>query len=551
MSLTPPAGFRGLFRTDDDARAVYSEGAGIARILPAAVAVPADAEDVQGLVRWAADAGVALVPRGSGTSMGNGAVGPGVVLDLSRLSDIGPVDTAARRVVVGPGAVRDVVDAAARAHGLRFPPHPSSGAYCTVGGMCGTNAAGAETLGFGATRRWITGLECVFADGSRAWVRRGAPWPMHVPTVAAWRALANAWATDSALAAASKRPGVRKESSGYAVAEWLASGDLVELLVGSEGTLAVFTAVECLLEPVAGAEATTVAAFPTLEAAVDAAAQAGPAGAVACELLDRTFLDMARDEAHALHVPEDAEAVLLMLAEGDDAAAADAAARRLATEAAVAGASWCVTASDPEAQAALWHLRHAASPRLSERFPDRASLQFIEDGCVPPLMFPAYVRGVRAILAKHGVPGVVFGHAGDAHAHVNPLVDMQADDWRARVSVIYAEVSALIGMLGGTPAGEHGDGRLRAPLVPVLWPAPAVAAFRAVKAAADPAGVLNPGVILPAEGASPIGDVKYDPTLPPLPSAARAALDHVARRRAYAEFRLSLLGRATRGVLDG
>lgn len=549
--MTVPAGFRGLFRADSDARAVYSESAGIGRIVPSAVAVPADAEDVSTLVRWAAESGATIVPRGSGSSMANGAIGPGIVLDLSRLDAIGAVDAAARRVVVDPGAVRDRVDAAARAHGLRFPPHPSSGAYCTVGGMCGTNAAGAETLGFGATRRWITGLECVFADGSRAWVRRREPWPLHVPAVAALAALAAEWRTDSALAAASKRPGVRKESSGYAVSEWLASGDLVELLIGSEGTLAVFTAIECLLEPVAGAEATVVAAFPTLEGAVEAAATAGDAGAVACELLDRTFLDVVRDEASALHVPDDAEALLLMLAEGADAATADAAARRLATEAAVAGASWCVTADDAQAQAALWHLRHAASPTITRRYPERASMQFIEDGCVPPAAFPAYVRGVRGILAKHGVPGVIFGHAGDAHAHVNPLIDVQAEDWRARLSVIYAEVSALIGMLGGTPAGEHGDGRLRAPLVPVLWPAEAVTAFRAVKAAADPSGVLNPGVILPAEGASPIGDVKYDPALEPLPPAARAALDVVARERAYAAFRLSLLGAAVRGGRAG
>lgn len=542
-----PSDFRGIFRTDADACAVYSEAAGIGRIIPTAVAVPADADDVAALVRWAIETGATLIPRGSGSSMANGAIGAGVVLDLSRLNTIGTVDVATRRVVVGPGAVRDHVDAAARSQGLRFPPHPSSGAYCTVGGMCGTNAAGAETLGFGATRRWITGLECVFADGSRAWVRRGDPWPMHVPAVAAWRALADTWATDSALAAASKRPGVRKESSGYAVGEWLASGDLVELLVGSEGTLVIFTAVECLLEPMAGAEATMVAAFPTLEAAVEAASSAGDAGAVACELLDKTFLDIVRDEASALHVPDDAEAVLLMLAEGADEAQADAVAARLATEAAIAGASWCVTASDPHAQAALWHLRHAASPLITRLHPDRASMQFIEDGCVPPAAFPAYVRGVRAILAKHGVPGVIFGHAGDAHAHVNPLVDMQADDWRARVSVIYAEVSAMLGILGGTPAGEHGDGRLRAPLVPVLWPAPAVEAFRAVKAAADPRGVLNPGVILPADGASPIGDVKYDPALPALPAAARAALDRVAADRAYAGFRLSLLGQAARG----
>ncbi|MDX2183425.1 MAG: FAD-binding oxidoreductase [Gemmatimonadaceae bacterium] len=541
-----PSDFRGVFRSDAEACAVYAEGAGIGRIVPRAVAVPADADDVSALVRWAAETGATLTPRGSGSSMANGAIGPGVIVDLSRLDVIGSVDVERQRIRVGPGAVRDAVDRAARAVGLRFPPHPSSGAYCTVGGMVGTNAAGAETLGFGATRRWITGLECVLADGARVWVRRGEPWPTSQPIVAAWRALFDAWRDDPSLPAAVRRDGVRKESSGYGIADALTSGDLVDLLVGSEGTLAIFTTVECALAPVAGAEATMVAAFPALEMAVDAALQAGTGGAVACELLDRTFLDVARDEASALHIPESAEAVLLMLAEGDNADLAAAAATRLATTAAVCGASWCVTAQDPDAQRTLWHLRHAASPTISRLYPTLASVQVIEDGCVPPAAFPAYVRGVRAILDKHQVPGVIFGHAGDAHAHVNPLIDMRADDWRARLSVIYAEVHAMIGLLGGTPAGEHGDGRLRAPLVPVLWPAPAVAAFRALKAAADPVGLLNPGVILPAADATPFGDVKYDPALPPLPPTARAALDEVAATRSYAGFRLSQLGTAAR-----
>jgi FAD/FMN-containing dehydrogenase len=544
--MTGPSDFRGIFRTDAEACAVYAEGAGIGRIVPRAIAVPADADDVAALVRWSASAGVPLTPRGSGSSMANGAIGPGVIVDLSRLDTIGAVNTTARRVQVGPGAVRDAIDAAARATGLRFPPHPSSGAYCTIGGMVGTNAAGAETLGFGATRRWITGLECVLGDGSRVWVRRGESWPTAHPIVAAWHALFEAWRADPALPAAVRRAGVRKESSGYGIADALESGDLVDVLIGSEGTLAIFTAIECALTPVAGADATMVAAFPALEMAVDAALQAGAAGAVACELLDRTFLDVVRDDAAALHIPDAAEAVLLMLAEGDTADAAAAAATQLATTAAICGASWCVTAQDPDAQHTLWHLRHAASPTISRLYPQLASVQVIEDGCVPPEAFPAYVRGVRAILEKHQVPGVIFGHAGDAHAHVNPLIDMQADDWRARLSVIYAEVHAMIGMLGGTAAGEHGDGRLRAPLVPVLWPGEAVAAFRALKAAGDPAGVLNPGVILPAADATPFGDVKYDPALPPLPLAARTALDQVAASRGYSGFRLSQLGAAAR-----
>ncbi len=171
-----PDGFRGIFRTDADARAVYSESAGIARAYPRAIAVPADIDDAQTLVRWARATGTPLIPRGSGSSMPNGAIGDGVIVDMSRMRDIGEIDTARKRVTVGPGAIVGDIDTAARAHGLRFPPDPSSVAFCSAGGIVSTNAAGAHTLGFGATRKWVAALDCIFDDGSRA---RRRTWRSH------------------------------------------------------------------------------------------------------------------------------------------------------------------------------------------------------------------------------------------------------------------------------------------------------------------------------------------------------------------------------------
>src|SRR5665647_3513723 len=144
-----PEGFRGVFRDDDSARAVYAEGAGIARAMPAAVAVPVDADDVSALVRWAAASKTPLVARGSGSGMAGGAVGPGVIVDLSRIDFVGRIDTERRRVMVGPGALRGAVNELARGKGLRFPVDTSSGAFCTIGGMAATNAAGAHTLRYG------------------------------------------------------------------------------------------------------------------------------------------------------------------------------------------------------------------------------------------------------------------------------------------------------------------------------------------------------------------------------------------------------------------
>ena len=517
---------------------MYAESAGIARIVPVAIAVPADADDVVTLVRWAQATGVALVPRGSGTSMANGAVGPGVVVDLSRLDAISDVNVATRRIVVGPGALRGAVNARAGEHGLRFPVDPSSGAFCTVGGMASTNAAGARSLRYGATRPWVVALDCVFDDGTRALIRRGAP-PPDVPAVGRFRrdVASRLVATDSDRSHA----GVLKESSGYAIADYAKGGELIDLLVGSEGTLAIFVGLELALIPKAEATSSLLGVFPTLEAAVTAAVQARAAGASACELLDRSFLEIAEAGGTPLPGAAHAEAVLLAEVEGRDRVAAAAAAGVLEAMFIAAGATGVTLATTTDDERTLWDFRHAASPALTRLDPSLAAMQFIEDGAVPPGRLPEYVRGVRAALARHGIRGVIFGHAGDAHVHVNPLVDTRAADWRARVEALLDDVAALTAELGGTLAAEHGDGRLRAPLLDRVWPADTLALFGDVKHAFDPRQILNPGVKVPLPGQRAIEDVKYDPRLPPLPAVARAAIDRLVRERDYARFRLSLL----------
>lgn len=536
-----PVDFRGVFRDDDEARAVYAEAAGIARITPRAVAVPVDADDLTALVLWAASHGVALIPRGSGSSMAGGAIGDGIVVDLSRWKRLGPIDVQAMSVRAQPGVLRREVEAAARARGLRFPVDPSSGAFCTVGGMAATNAAGAHTLAFGPMRRWVRAVECVFADGSRATVRRGGPLDVGASPVLARaaRLLGADFRARVAGAPASHR--VAKESSGYAVDVFASSGEFVDLLVGSEGTLAFFTELELELAPLPGATSSVFGAFGTLEDAVLAAVAARRAGAVACELLDRTFLDIAAKGGMAGVVPAGAEAALLAEVEGSSREEASDAAHAVEEVFREARATRTRLAVDERTETELWELRHAASPILSRMHASLKSMQFIEDGAVPQERLADYVRGVRAILARHDTPGVIFGHAGDAHVHVNPLVDVTRSDWRARVAAILDEVVALTASLGGTLSGEHGDGRLRTPLLDRVWSPAALDRFAAVKQAFDPHGLLNPGVKVTTQDELPLADIKYDPALAPPPTVAREALGRVERERAYAEFRLEML----------
>ncbi len=546
-------GFRGTCRDDLDARGVYAEAAGIARILPRAVAVPVDAEDVVALVKWAHDTGTPLVPRGSGSSMAGGAIGDGVVVDLSRLDTIGPVDPATRRVRVGAGAIRDAVDAAARAHGLWFPVDPSSGAWATIGGMVATNAAGPHAMSHGAMRAWVTALDCVFEDGTRTWVARGAELPVQargIPALRRFGTQASTMVITTAMAAPVARlsnDGVRKESSGYGLAAFARTGDIVDLLVGSEGTLALVVGAELLLAPAPAGRVALSAAFATLEAAVDAAGRAVGLGAATCELLDRTFLDLVRDTPAFAGIPAEAEALLLADAEGMTQADAEGIGAMVSHGFTDAGTISVASATGDDAIHALWAVRHAASPMLAAMAPAVVSMQFIEDGAVPPIALPEYVRSIRRILEHHGMRVAIFGHAGDAHVHVNPLVDITTPDWRTRVEAVLREVVALTSALGGTLAGEHGDGRLRTPLLDRIWSSEAVVLFDVVKRAFDPRGILNPGVKVPLPGQRPLGDIKYDPALPPLSDAARAALAHVAEKRAYAAPRLALLEGAAIG----
>jgi hypothetical protein len=162
---------------------------------------------------------------------------------------------------------------------------------------------------------------------------------------------------------------------------------------------------------------------------------------------------------------------------------------------------------------------------------------------VPLARLAEYLHGVREILHRHDTRGVIFGHAADAHIHVNPLVDVSRPDWRERVQRVLDETTDLVARLGGTPSGEHGDGRLRTPFLDRVWDSRAREEFALVKRCFDPGGIFNPGVKVPSGSKPPPlgGDVKYDPTIPPLPAAARRALDGVERDRGYAKFRLDLL----------
>jgi FAD/FMN-containing dehydrogenase len=527
--MLPPPPVRGLFRTDHRARAAYAEGAGIFRILPAAVCVPRDREDVASLAHWASAHRVALVPRGAGSAMGGGNVGDGVVVDLTALPRRLALDEPARRARASASVTLAELNGAADRVGLRLPPDPSSGRWATLGGMISTNAAGARTVRYGSVRRWVESIELVTGDGETTELHRGGAADPRTLATDRFDAQAGAALRASADLVRSRFPHTRKNSSGYALDAWLDSGDLVDLVVGAEGTLGFVTAATWRLDPLPGTRAGLRVTLRTLDALPEAVAALLASEPSAIELLDRSFLEL---------VGEPGEAVLLVEIEREDEAAARDAVRQ-ARDAVAPYAESVDTALTQAAAERLWALRHAASPILAGLPETRRSLQVIEDGCVPAARLGEYVRAVREAAAARDLPVVIFGHAGDGHVHVNLLPELARPDWERAVADLLQAVTDVLVRLGGTPSGEHGDGRLRAGLLGRIYGDEVMALFAMVKRAFDPLGILNPGVILPS-AEPPVSRLKVGAGALLLPDDIARGLRRIEQRAGYAESRLAL-----------
>ena len=530
----PAPRISGTFRTDEAARAAYAEGAGIYRIVPQAVAIPAGISDVVHLVRWARQEHLTLIPRGAGSAMGGGNVGDGVILDLTNLAER-PLEVRPERLMARTGAsvTWGELHRAAGEHNLRLPPDPSSGQWATLGGMVSTNAAGARSVRFGSVRPWVNAVELVTADAERIRLQRGKPGPPTSAVVQRFAADVEPVIRGKADAIRAAFPHTRKNSSGYALDAWLRSGDLLDLVIGAEGTLGIVTAVEWRLDRVPRVSAALRVALASLDQLPNAVSAVLDVEPSAVELIDRTFLDLL-DEQSASGI----EAVLLVEFEADDENSLEEQVRR-AERAVRPHAAQVETALDPADVRRLWALRHAASPILARLPESRRSLQVIEDGCVPLASLGAYIRAVRAAAARQGIGIVLFGHAGDGHLHCNLLPDTTAEAWEARVSVLLDEVSDAVARLSGTLSGEHGDGRLRAPLVERMFGPEVTELFRQVKQAFDPDGIFNPGIKL---GAAPsVARLKVGRDATPIPARIAAGLRAIEREGGYATPRLMLL----------
>ena len=473
-------------------RAEYSSDASNYRVVPRVVVFPRDVDDVLAAAAVARSAGVPLTARGGGTSVAGNAIGPGVVLDTSRhLGRVLELDPEAGTARVEPGAVLDTLQAAARPHGLRFGPDPSTHARCTVGGMIGNNACGPHAVAYGRTSDNVLELDVVDGTGRRFTAGRADRGPAAVPGLE--RLVAEGMATIRTECGRFGRQG-----SGYALEHLLPEhgGDLAKALVGSEGTCALVLGATLRLVPAAPATALAVLGYPDMPTAADAAHALLPHRPLAVEGVDARLVASVRSARRGTAsggVPElpPGGGWLFVEMGGETPAAALAAARALAADAGTTAVM--VEPAGPKA-AALWRIREDGAGLAGRSPTGKPAWPGWEDAAVPPEHLGAYLRDFEALTTAHGIDGVPYGHFGDGCVHVR--LDLPLEDRPQRLRPFLAEAAALVARYGGSLSGEHGDGRARGELLPAVYSAEAITLFDRFKGLFDPDDLLNPGVLV-------------------------------------------------------
>jgi glycolate oxidase len=427
-------------------RYAYGFDATAAAALADVVVIPETRSDLAWACGRLWEAGVAVVPRGAGTGYAGGAVPVegGAVVVCDRLKGIGgPRDGV---VDVEAGVVGDDVNRFLKPLGLFYPVDPASAEASTVGGHAATNAGGPRALKYGVTRDFVRALEVISPA-------RGQE--------------------------------VYRDATGEV--------DVLGVLVGSEGTLAVIERVWLGVLPLPEEAAAAVASFGDVEGAGEAANDVLRGGALPAKLefLDRRCIECvnARDPGT---FDEEAAAVLMLEFDGSAAAVAAGLEETAATLAAAGARGVAVAGSKGEAER-MWQARRGVSPALGMLAPHKTN----EDVCVPRSKVPALLAFVAALEAEYAVPVPTFGHVGDGNLHVNFMYDRRVARERENVAEAVGRLMAEVVALGGTITGEHGVGLAKKPFLGLEQSAAALAYGRRVKSYFDPAGLLNPGKIFP------------------------------------------------------
>jgi FAD/FMN-containing dehydrogenase/Fe-S oxidoreductase len=497
----------GTEKVKDDAPTItaYAVDASIYRIPPQAVVLVESEEDIAATVAYAVTRGIPLTPRAAGTNLTGSAIGSGIILDVSRLNRVLEVNRDEKWARVQPGIVLAELNKQLSGQGLFFGPDPSSGDMCKLGGMVANNSSGPHTLRYGSVKDNVQSLRLCLASSSwieaRSYALNDPALERLLTTVPALRDVLGLAQAHANLITA-KQPTVSKNSCGYnlfGIVDGLARGyfDVPKLFVGSEGTLGVVSEARLTLVDKPQATLTALIHFRSLEEVGSAVPQLLTLQPSALEVMDANTLNLIGRGKHG--IPADAAATLLIELDADspdtdlreraEAMAAVCRPYKLASE--------LTLAFDAERREQLWKARKALYPTLYRFDPEKKPINFVDDVVVPAERISELIRYLEEFFEGQRVPVAIFGHIGNGNAHIVPLLDVNDSGDFEKMVRAYQEIhTTVLNRFGGSICGEHGDGRVRAEFVKIMFGEELYDLFVQVKNAFDPGHVLNPGIKL-------------------------------------------------------
>ncbi len=485
---------------DAASRGRYSTDASIYQVTPVGVVIPRSIDAAIAAMQIAVEEGVAVLPRGAGTSQCGQTVGEALVIDDSKhLNRVHEVDAIALRAVVQPGVVLDTLNAQLRPLGLWYPVDVSTSAQATLGGMTGNNSCGSRSLAYGNMVDRVLAVDAWLATGVRG---RFGPGDSADGRIREIVERAHALFARERDEIAARFPRVARRVAGYNLDRLAPEGfNIAKLLVGSEGTLAWFEAIHIELAEVPRHKVLGVAHFPRFHDAMDAAQHIVKLGPSAVELVDRTMLDLALSNPSfaptiRAYVKGEPEAVLLVEFAGAEREPQLAGARRLAELMGDLGfADAVVEIADAGRQKSLWDVRKAGLNIMMSMKGDGKPVSFIEDCAVPLEHLAEYTAQLTDVFRKHGTEGTWYAHASVGCLHVRPILNMKGDG-AIRMRAIAEEAAELVRRYKGSYSGEHGDGLVRSEWIAPFFGPRLTASLAEIKGWFDPKGLMNPGKIV-------------------------------------------------------
>ncbi len=470
-------------------RAEYSTDASNYRVVPQVVVIPKSTDDALAAINVTRDLGVPLTTRGAGTSCAGNSIGPGVVIDFSRhVNRVLEIDVEAQTARVEPGTIMSTLQKQAAPHGLRFGPDPSTQNRATLGGMIGNNACGPHAVAYGRTADNVVSLDVIDGLGRRF---TAGPDGQGVDRISGLEELVTA--NMALLRTELGRFG--RQVSGYSLEHLLPENgnNLARALTGTEGTLVSILEAELRLVPMASAPTLVVLGYPDMAEAADAVPAMLKHKPLAVEGLDARLVDVVRRAKGAQNVPElpPGGGWLMIEVGGETPEAAMAAALAIVKDSGTDSSK--IYPAGPDATK-MWQIRADGAGLAGRTASGEQAWPGWEDSAVPPDQLGKYLRDLDALMAEHGVDGMPYGHFGDGCVHLR--IDMPIDHSGTPLRNFMTDAAHLVAKYGGSLSGEHGDGRARSELLPIMYSEDAIKVFGQFKDLFDPKNLLNPGVLV-------------------------------------------------------